>query len=159
MFEQSLMRIIESCAQAHARAGLFYLDIDAFKTVNDTFGHAAGDAMLGEIGLRLRDWQASESVAARIGGDEFVVLISPLRSEQDATRLCVELQKALDAPLWVNGLMLHPGISVGYAIYPDMADEAEALIKLADQAMYRAKDQRYLQNQITRWGPGRAQSG
>ncbi|MGH8123275.1 MAG: diguanylate cyclase domain-containing protein [Rudaea sp.] len=152
MFEQALARIIETCAQARARAVLFYLDIDAFKTVNDTFGHTAGDALLGEIGLRLRDWQAGESVAARIGGDEFVVLISPLHSEQDASRLGAELQKILDAPVRVNGQMLHPGISVGHAIYPDMADEIEELIRLADQSMYRAKDKRYLQNQITRWG-------
>jgi diguanylate cyclase (GGDEF)-like protein len=152
MFEQSLARIVETCAQARARAALFYLDIDAFKTVNDTFGHTAGDALLGEIGLRLRDWQAGESVAARIGGDEFVVLVSPLHSEQDAARLGAELQKLLDAPVRMNGQMLHPGISVGYAIYPDMTGEIEELIKLADQSMYRAKDQRYLQNQITRWG-------
>lgn len=159
MFEQSLVRIIEGCARAGARATLFYLDIDAFKSVNDTFGHATGDALLSEIGSRLRAWHPDETVAARIGGDEFVVLVSPLREDQDIGTLTAALQNALDAPLSLNGQILHPGISIGSAIYPDTTRNASELICIADQAMYNAKDLRYRQNQITRWNTGRVQRG
>jgi diguanylate cyclase len=150
LFEQSLERVIAYCARADARAGLFYLDLDGFKAVNDTLGHAAGDALLSETGARLRVWLPEQTVAARIGGDEFVVLIS-LRAEQNPLDLANELQAVLDAPMSIDGVSLHPGISIGTAIYPDMTRDVDELIRLADHAMYSAKDERYRQNRHTRW--------
>lgn len=151
MFEQALLQAEESSRRTQARICLYYLDIDGFKQVNDTFGHAAGDALLAEIGTRLRGWQSREAIAARIGGDEFVLLVSPCGDVAEAGQLSVDLQEALDAPVAVAGHILHPGISVGYAIHPDMVDDADRLIEAADHSMYKTKQQRYRENRITRW--------
>jgi diguanylate cyclase len=158
MFEQALQRSTEICAKNGARASLFYLDIDAFKSINDNFGHSVGDTLLSEIGARLRAWPPA-TVAARIGGDEFVVLIAPLTAQQDICRLAADLQRALDAPLQLKGQTIYPGISIGAAVYPDMTGNVDELIKIADQAMYTAKDQRYRQSKATRWDSEFSQHG
>ena len=150
LFEQSLERVIAYCARADARAGLCYLDLDGFKSVNDSLGHAAGDALLAGIGARLRLWLPEQTVAARIGGDEFVVLIS-LRAEQSLPELAAALQCVLDAPLPIDGAVLHPSISIGTAIYPDMTRDVDELLRLADLAMYSAKDARNRRNLHTHW--------
>jgi diguanylate cyclase (GGDEF)-like protein len=137
---------------------LFYLDIDAFKSINDNFGHSVGDTLLSEIGARLRAWPQA-TVAARIGGDEFVLLIAPLNAQQDISRLAADLQRTLDAPLQLKGQTIYPGISIGAAVYPDMTRNADELIKIADQAMYTAKDQRYRQSKATRWDSEFSQHG
>ncbi|MEP7043561.1 MAG: diguanylate cyclase [Dokdonella sp.] len=151
MFEQALLKIGDEKSAAQSRACLLYLDIDGFKSVNDTFGHAAGDALLGAVGTRLRAWQSQRGFAARIGGDEFVLLLAPFGEADDARALVADLQATLDAPIGVNGRSLHPGISIGYAVYPDMATDVDQLIELADHAMYAAKKQRYRRNRTTRW--------
>lgn len=151
MFEEVLQRTLEQNARDNCSAALLYLDIDAFKAVNDNFGHGAGDQLLGEIGQRLRRWQTDSAVTARIGGDEFVVLVSPLKAELGIDAIAASLHDVLSAPLELNGKVLHPGVSIGSAIYPTMSCSPDELMRLADQAMYEAKDLRYRQNQITRW--------
>jgi diguanylate cyclase (GGDEF)-like protein len=151
MFDQALQSVSEDCLRTHTRACLLYLDVDGFKSVNDTFGHAAGDALLGEIGARLRAWHPAKAIAARLGGDEFVALIWPCSSADEAAALRDDLQAVLDRPLIVEGRRIHPGISMGHAMYPDMTADPARLIEMADRSMYDSKDRRYLQNRGTRW--------
>ncbi|HEY0230748.1 MAG TPA: diguanylate cyclase [Dokdonella sp.] len=156
MFEQALLKIADEAAATRSRACLFYLDIDGFKSVNDTLGHATGDDLLEAIGARLRTWQPQRGFAARIGGDELVLLLAPFEEADDARHLVADLQATLELPISVNGRSLHPGISIGYAIYPDMAQDVDRLIELADQSMYAAKKQRYRRDGVTRWSAPRA---
>ena len=153
MFEQALLKITDEAAATQSRACLFYLDIDGFKSVNDTLGHTAGDDLLEVVGARLRTWQPKRGFAARLGGDEFVLLLSPLDDAEDVHQLVADLQATLQPPIHRHGRTLHPGISIGHALYPDMAQDADQLIELADQSMYAAKKQRYRRNGVTRWTP------
>jgi diguanylate cyclase (GGDEF)-like protein len=159
MFEQALLKVADEATAAGSRACLFYLDIDGFKSVNDTLGHSAGDDLLEAVGARLRTWQPQRSFAARIGGDEFVLLLAPLDETDDVRHLVADLQATLEPPISVNGRSLYPGISVGHAVYPDMAQDVDRLIELADQSMYAAKKQRYRRNGVTRWGAQRVDNG
>ena len=151
MFEPALQKTIEACDRNGTRACLFYLDIDAFKSVNDNLGHAAGDDLLSRIAARLRAWRPRETTATRIGGDEFVVLLSPLADAADPELILAELHAELEVPIQHGNLVLHPSTSIGMAIYPDATQGTDELVRLADQAMYAAKNRRYEEGRVTHW--------
>ncbi len=115
------------------------IDLNRFKELNDTLGHAAGDQLLREIRPRLLAVSSGAELVARIGGDEFAVILAPgcgaAEGERIAERLCV----ALEEPFDVQDLTLRVGASVGIAVYPEHADDADTLLKRADVAMYSAK--------------------
>ena len=159
LFEPALQKTIDACNRDHTRAALFYLDIDSFKSVNDNLGHAIGDALLSHIAARLRSWRPHVTTATRIGGDEFVVLLSPLADGVDMDEILAELHADLEAPMPHAGLVIYPSASIGVAIYPDMARDTEDLVRFADHAMYAAKSQRYQRNLVTRWQRKRPASG
>ena len=154
MFEPALQKTIEACDRNRTRACLFYLDIDAFKSVNDNLGHAAGDELLSHIAARLRMWRPQETTATRIGGDEFVVLLSPLADDADPQQILAELHAELEVQIRHGSLVLHPSTSIGMAIYPDATHGTDELVRIADQAMYTAKNLRYAEGRITRWQAG-----
>ncbi|MBK6658029.1 MAG: EAL domain-containing protein [Proteobacteria bacterium] len=118
---------------------LFMLDIDNFKTVNDSLGHAAGDVLLCEVARRLRSQVRRDAVLARLGGDEFALLVPGVFERQVAQGLGDRLQQALMAPCVINDhrIEVHASIGVGYA--PQDADNAQDLLKIADMALYAAK--------------------
>jgi diguanylate cyclase (GGDEF)-like protein len=121
------------------RATVVLLDLDGFKAVNDTHGHAAGDALLTEVAARLRTALQPGEVAARLGGDEFALL---LRSAPDATALQVRLDglvTALSAPLELDGTTIGVGASVGTAHAPAQGQSVDRLMRTADEAMYQCK--------------------
>jgi diguanylate cyclase (GGDEF)-like protein len=151
MFEPELQKILEVCERKRTRAVLFYLDIDAFKSVNDNLGHVAGDKLLSHIAMRLRAWRAAETIATRIGGDEFVVLLAPLDPGTELEHIVHELYSQLEEPLRHGGITVYPSTSIGMAIYPDDARNTEELVRLADQSMYAAKNRHYQQGLIIRW--------
>jgi diguanylate cyclase (GGDEF)-like protein len=123
---------------------VLFLDLDNFKAVNDTFGHAAGDRVLKSVAQRLRQSLRGTDAAARIGGDEFVVLAKGLTSEQ-ATELGQRLTNAISAPYDLGGeIRATIGVSVGVALVPEHGADAEALLAVADKALYEAKAQRQL---------------
>ncbi|MFT3789764.1 MAG: diguanylate cyclase [Rudaea sp.] len=155
MFEPMLQQTIAACDRDRTRAALFYLDIDAFKSVNDGLGHAAGDELLSRIAARLRAWRPHETTATRIGGDEFIVLLSPLANDSDLDGLVAELHAQLELPMQYHGLTIHPSASVGISVYPDAARDAEDLLHLADRAMYATKSRRYGQGRVTHWQANR----
>jgi diguanylate cyclase (GGDEF)-like protein/PAS domain S-box-containing protein len=118
---------------------IFFIDLDNFKEVNDSLGHAAGDLLLKEIARRLRACVRAEDVVARLGGDEFVVLAECKDGEASAARMAEQLLLALDAPFVVRGHEVKAGASVGISLYPQDGRSSEALLQNADTALYRAK--------------------
>lgn len=151
MFERALLDALNSVSQEGGRAGLLYFDVDSFKSVNDALGHPAGDALLKGIAARLRESLPARAVPARIGGDEFVALVSPIDSEREMEALSAELQRALQAPLRNGPHVFYPGISVGLAVSPEGTIDGDGLIQLADRAMYSSKNQRKVAGARTRW--------
>jgi diguanylate cyclase (GGDEF)-like protein/PAS domain S-box-containing protein len=125
---------------AKMRAAVMFLDLDRFKDINDSLGHALGDRMLRVIGDRLTAVVGSEGLVARMGGDEFIVLIGndPPTALLDA--LARRIVAAIDEPLVIDGYEQFVTTSIGIAVFPSDGDDADALIKHADVAMYRAKE-------------------
>lgn len=134
-------RLKQALAAAHRhgqRVALLFLDLDRFKEINDTQGHAAGDAVLMEVARRFQAVLRQEETLARIGGDEFVVIVE--EAEQSAVAVIAErLRQALAEPLAAKGHTYALGVSIGIALYPEDGATCEDLLKQADIAMYRAK--------------------
>lgn len=131
---------LKRCDRYKQRCALLYLNLDNFKPVNDTYGHTIGDALLQAVAERIRNNCRVTDSPARIGGDEFVVLLEQV-DNNTGPKVADKLLKALDAPFELEGHSLLIGASVGLAIYPDTAKTAEELIKQADQALSRAKQE------------------
>jgi len=156
MFEPALAATLKECATNHTRAALLYLDVDSFKSINDTFGHDVGDQLLITIADRLRVWLPEGAMAARLGGDEFVLLIAPMATESDhaetgTVKLIHALRATLERPLRAKDCLIHPGVSIGLAVYPDSATSAEALLQSSDKSMYQMKNLHYQASAVTRW--------
>jgi diguanylate cyclase (GGDEF)-like protein len=147
MFERALLDALDG----GACAGLLYFDIDSFKAVNDALGHPVGDALLKRIAARLRERLPAHAVPARIGGDEFVVLLAPVGSAAELQALAADLQELLQAPLRIGAHLFSPGVSVGCALSGADAQDADELIQHADQAMYSAKSARRGTGARTHW--------
>ncbi|MBU3737525.1 MAG: diguanylate cyclase [Rhodoferax sp.] len=141
-------RLQEQLRQAVARSrreaaplAVLMIDLDGFKPVNDRLGHAAGDELLIEIGRRLRAAVRANDTVARVGGDEFVVLMEGIQSRADAEAAGAKLIASIREPMTLGGsaVSVHVGASVGLALCPDQSDDIDQLLRLADQDMYRAK--------------------
>lgn len=134
-----------SVALAHAERNqsllaLLFLDVDQFKLINDTLGHASGDTLLCMIAERLQECVRSEDTIARLGGDEFMILLPYIQHAEDAAEVAHKITEALNRPLVVEGQELHLTISIGISIYPDDGGDVETLMRNADASMYRAKE-------------------
>ena len=145
LFQDRLHVAIQRTQRHHGHFALACIDIDGFKNVNDTHGHAAGDALLQDIATRLSMHLRSNDTVARLGGDEFALILEDLEDPQLALQLCQKLCVALGEPytLRVNGcsIEVHIGASIGIAPYlpSDRHDADEQLVQAADHAMYEAK--------------------
>jgi diguanylate cyclase (GGDEF)-like protein/PAS domain S-box-containing protein len=118
---------------------LLYLDLDKFKQVNDRFGHAAGDQLLQEVASRLRDCVREADTVARIGGDEFVVLLEQVVLAEDAALVADKIRDALTQPVVIGEHTVQTCPSIGIARYPDHGDSTQQLMRHADEAMYQVK--------------------
>jgi diguanylate cyclase (GGDEF)-like protein len=118
---------------------VLFVDIDRFKTINDTLGHDAGDQVLVQFAQRLRQCVREVDTVARQGGDEFIVLLTELHNGADAQQVADKIMKAIAAPFIVNGDPLDVAASIGVAVYPDDDEDIDTLIEKADLAMYAAK--------------------
>ena len=130
---------------AHARrqqtsAALLFLDLDRFKIINDSLGHAVGDQLLRVIARRLNNCVRDEDTVARLGGDEFMVLLPRISGSADAGRIARKIIDCLIDPISCNGHELHITTSIGISIFPYDGTDADTLIKHADISMYRAKE-------------------
>lgn len=135
-FEQALAH----AHRAHTRVALLFLDLDNFKTINDTLGHAVGDALLKEIAARLHHCVRETDTISRQGGDEFLIVLPDLRGTEVITPVLIKIRESLQAPIRFDGHELSTSVSIGVAIYPDDGLDFETLLRKADTAMYRAKD-------------------
>jgi diguanylate cyclase (GGDEF)-like protein len=138
-----LTLLSQELAKAHrdgTSVGILFLDLDRFKRTNDTLGHAAGDALLRQAAERIRENLRGGDTVARPAGDEFIILLSSLSSPREAGNKARQLIKALSRPFEVDGHTIYVGASVGIAIYPQDGTDGAELLKKADSAMYRAKE-------------------
>lgn len=139
LFDDRLSTAISRAERNCQKLALLYIDMDNFKAVNDRLGHAAGDVVLKTVGERLRTSIRESDTAARIGGDEFAVILENLNNREDAHNTERNLRGCVEKPFSLEGKAITPSISVGIALYPDDADNAGQLLKEADRAMFAAK--------------------
>ena len=137
-------RLILALAHAHRnqqKLAVILLDLDHFKDVNDTLGHSMGDKLLQAVGDRLKSLLRRSDTVARMGGDEFMLILPEVSQVEDTVRVAEKLLEAFRKPFVFDGHALHITTSVGIAIYPNDGEDADTLVKNADIAMYRAKAQ------------------
>jgi diguanylate cyclase (GGDEF)-like protein len=139
LFAERLDEELHRAKRAGSRAAVLFVDLDRFKRINDTWGHQTGDLFLQQIAERLRSGLRFEETIARIGGDEFIVLIPGLADRVEAEMRGWDLMRTLVAPISIEGKNVFATISVGIGTFPDDAGDASALMAAADAAMYRAK--------------------
>lgn len=139
LFSDRLDQAIVKARRDQTAMALIFLDLDHFKEVNDALGHAAGDGVLQEVARRLRGCVRSSDTVARIGGDEFTVLLPVVDGPKGAIQVARKLLQTVPVTLMIDGKPLTVTTSIGISLYPDHAQDAETLIKRADQAMYTAK--------------------
>ena len=138
-FERSLDQAIEQERASGSRFGLIYIDLDAFKQVNDEFGHNIGDHYLQQAASRLRHQLRPEDVLARIGGDEFAVIVLSLSSPDEAFEVASRLQACFESPFSLDGHEITGSASMGTAVFPEDATCKRATVECADARMYEAK--------------------
>lgn len=124
----------------HGMTAVLFLDLDDFKTINDSLGHAAGDALLRQVAQRLRQQLRDSDTVARLSGDEFLLLLGELHDEKAAAHAAAKVLEQLAQPFSVQGMEVLVTASLGAAVAPRDGDSVDALLKHADLAMYRAKD-------------------
>ena len=152
LFDDRLQQAIVQASRNGGRLALLYLDLDHFKPVNDTLGHAVGDVLLKAVAQRLHDSVRASDTVARIGGDEFVVLLPTVHDAADALSVAEKIRHALNESFEVMaGKLVHISSSTGIALYPDHGQDEITLSKNADMAMYRSKQQG--RNQVTLFAP------
>jgi diguanylate cyclase (GGDEF)-like protein/PAS domain S-box-containing protein len=149
-FQEKLDAAVARCPDKTCAVGVLFVDLDNFKLINDSFGHAAGDELLCAIAGRLQGATRAADIVARQGGDEFLVLLAdidppevPADAEyaRDAAEVVArKIRRTLRAPFMVSGVEIFVSASIGVSLYPDDAADSETLLKHADTAMYRAKD-------------------
>lgn len=132
--------VLRHAVRHEDRCAILFLDLDDFKRVNDSLGHAAGDRLLTQVAGRLSGCVREEDLVARIGGDEFVILLPRIAHAEEPARVAERVLEALARPLQIDGQPLHVGGSIGIALYPADGGEIDSLLKHADTAMYEAKE-------------------
>lgn len=140
-FYERLEQMVAHCRRARCEMALFYIDVDRFKSVNDSLGHTAGDQLLKVVARRLSACMMRETdVVARLAGDEFAVLVENA-SRQTVAALAERLIRASRQPVTIDGKELQATISIGISMFPEDSGNLDELVKFADKALYRAKDQ------------------
>lgn len=134
-----LERALRDAREAGGRVGVMFIDLDRFKSLNDSLGHEAGDGLLREIAARLRSVVGAAGLAARLGGDEFLVVLPALGQDERAVALAQRVLRIVARPWPRDGHRVVPGASIGVSCYPDDAQDVPGLLRAADRALYRAK--------------------
>lgn len=141
LFRDRLVQAMARSKRLHQLIGLMLLDLDRFKTVNDTFGHDMGDELLKAVTERLKVCVREVDTVARMGGDEFTIILEGVSSEQNILVVAKRITESIAAPFELKGHHISVGISIGITIYPHDDHPIDELLKHADTAMYRAKQQ------------------
>lgn len=141
LLKDRVHQAIQQARRQQEQVAVFFLDLDGFKLVNDTLGHAAGDSLLCQVGDRFTTMLRSEDTVARQGGNEFIILLPKLPSEQQAAQVAQKLLATLNDPFLINKQEVYLTASLGIALYPVDGEEPEILIQHADMAMYQVKEE------------------
>ena len=141
LFNDRLNQAIRLAKRDSRQFALLFLDLDKFKPVNDTLGHGAGDALLQGVAERIRHQVRESDTVARVGGDEFTVILPDIARREEAATVAGKIIAALGAPFQLGAQWpdVEIGTSIGIAVYPTDGGDADALVKAADTAMYSAK--------------------
>ncbi|MCU7815901.1 MAG: EAL domain-containing protein [Candidatus Thiodiazotropha sp. (ex Rostrolucina anterorostrata)] len=155
LFEDRLEHAIAQAKRQKRQLAVLFLDLDRFKNINDSLGHAMGDELLKEVAARLQKILRDDDTAARLGGDEFTVLVENIEDPSQAAVVAAKIQEKFKAPFKIAGRELHVTTSIGISIYPEDGKDVADLTKNADAAMYQAKEQgrnnyRYYTSELTR---------
>jgi diguanylate cyclase (GGDEF)-like protein/PAS domain S-box-containing protein len=141
LFRERLQHALLQAGRSGSRVALLYLDLDRFKFINDSLGHDVGDRLLKEVAVRLAASVRESDTVARLGGDEFTVMIEQIELSEDAAVVAQKIVHGLSQPYSVEGHEIYTSVSIGISVFPEDADAAPVLLKNADTAMYRAKEQ------------------
>jgi diguanylate cyclase (GGDEF)-like protein len=131
--------LMNTNSERHHKLTLMMLDLDGFKSINDIYGHEAGDMVLQTVATRLSQHANKNDTVARLGGDEFVLITSQLESESAAVNSVAELIQAINKPISMNGVNVNVGASVGIVFQPELNRSRSDILRMADNAMYKAK--------------------
>lgn len=157
LFNDRLQQAIAAAQRNKARLALMFIDLDKFKPVNDTYGHGIGDLLLKEVASRIQDCLRESDTAARMGGDEFVILLPVIEARQNARKVAEKILDVLNRPFEISGHTLQISSSIGIALYPEHGRSDKLLVKCADLAMYHAKQQG--RNNVQIYQPGMQETG
>ncbi|KQP17425.1 diguanylate cyclase [Methylobacterium sp. Leaf100] len=141
LMEQRVDHAIATAAQVGSGLAVLYLDLDRFKPINDLYGHAAGDELLVQVSRRLLGELRPTDTLARIGGDEFIVVLPQAATPAHVAEVATQLLAELARPFRIDSHTVEIGVSVGIALYPDDGTTVESLLRAADTALYRVKDE------------------
>lgn len=141
LFYDRLGQAISRVAWRNRFAAVLFLDLDRFKVINDTLGHAVGDLLLQVVAERLGSLLRSGDTVARLGGDEFVIILDDVAKAEDVAKVCQKILEALSMPFFLKEHELFITASIGISLFPNDGRDAETLLKNADTAMYKAKEQ------------------
>jgi len=133
-------QLLASAKRHRDRIAVLFFDLDRFKPINDTYGHAVGDRMLQQVGQRIKAGLRANDLVGRLGGDEFVAILADIRSDDAVLHTATQLLHTLREPYRIGELELKTSPSIGISIYPSDGDDLDALIRHADAAMYHAKN-------------------
>ena len=139
LLEDRIEHTLQQSARNRGKSAILYLDLDGFKAINDSYGHGYGDDILKMVAARLVGASRKEDTVARIGGDEFVIVLGNLAGKGDAREPAAKLIEVISEPYFINDLTLRLSTSIGISIYPDDATTVDALLSAADTALYEAK--------------------
>ena len=139
LLEERLIQALALAKRHGTKLAILFVDLDRFKTINDSLGHAVGDRLLKSVAQRLTSAIRSSDTVSRQGGDEFVALLSEVADEDAVAVLADKICKAVTAPYSLDEQDLHIGVTIGISVYPDDGEEPETLIRHADVAMYHGK--------------------
>lgn len=140
LMEDRLKQALARAALNQEKLAVLFLDLDFFKSINDSMGHSTGDKLLQSVAERLTSCVRSIDTVARLGGDEFVVILPDIKGLADTEAVAVKIQEAIAQPYSLDNNEYHVSTSVGISLYPDHGDQDSILLRNADIAMYRAKD-------------------
>ncbi|WP_305046521.1 putative bifunctional diguanylate cyclase/phosphodiesterase [Geoalkalibacter sp.] len=140
LFQDRLEHALAKARRQESQVALFFLDLDRFKKINDSLGHALGDQLLREVARRLDGCVRAGDTVARLGGDEFMIVIDEVKNIQQVTSVAEKILHRLDLPVEVDGYSLYATGSIGISLFPNDGRDVATLMKCADAAMYRAKE-------------------
>lgn len=140
MFIDCLVQVLARQRSTKEILAVFFIDIDRFKTINDTLGHSCGDQLLQEVGARLQDTVRKGDTVARIGGNEFTILLNRIKKETSIELIAHKIIRAFHTPFYIQDHNLYITISIGISLSPNHSNDPEALLQYADTAMHYAKE-------------------